>query len=64
MRLDEFLDNFKRDTEAKRRELAETFHQAVSGVADVFPVSLTDLRRKSTLVSGIQSTLDSVSWEK
>lgn len=36
---------------------AETFHEAVNSVSDVLPVSLTDLRRKSDMVSGIQSTL-------
>ena len=36
---------------------AETFHDAVQQLAPALPVSLTDLRRKSTMVSGIQSQL-------
>jgi hypothetical protein len=36
---------------------AETFHDAVTQLAPALPVSLTDLRRKSTMVSGIQSQL-------
>ncbi|WP_302080982.1 DNA repair protein NreA [Salinibaculum rarum] len=36
---------------------AETFHDAVQQLAPALPVSLADLRRKSTMVSGIQSQL-------
>jgi hypothetical protein len=36
---------------------AETFHDAVRELATALPVSLTDLRRKSTMVSGVQSQL-------
>jgi len=36
---------------------AETFHDAVQQLAPALPVSLTDLRRKSAMVSGIQSQL-------
>jgi hypothetical protein len=36
---------------------AETFHDAIKQLAPALPVSLTDLRRKSTMVSGIQSRL-------
>ena len=37
---------------------AETFEAAVDGVADHLPVSLATLRRKSTMASGLQSSLD------
>ena len=36
---------------------AETFHGAVATLADQLPVSLSALRRKSTLVAGVQSRL-------
>jgi hypothetical protein len=36
---------------------AETFEAALGGVADHLPVSTTDLRRKSTMASGLQSDL-------
>jgi hypothetical protein len=36
---------------------AETVGDAVAGVADRLPVSLADLRRSSTMVAGLQSTL-------
>ena len=36
---------------------AETFHSAVSQLAPRLPVSMTALRRKSTLASGVQSNL-------
>jgi hypothetical protein len=36
---------------------AETFHDAVRGLESTLPVSLSDLRRKSTMVSGIQSQI-------
>ncbi len=36
---------------------AETFHDAVRGVAPLLPVSLGRLRRKSELVSGLQANL-------
>ncbi|WP_338727739.1 DNA repair protein NreA [Haladaptatus sp. DJG-WS-42] len=36
---------------------AETFHDAVRQVAPLLPVSLNDLRRKSSMVSGIQANL-------
>ncbi|MGZ0748662.1 DNA repair protein NreA [Haloparvum sp. AD34] len=36
---------------------AETFEQAVRGVSDHLPVSLARLRRKSTMVSGLQANL-------
>ncbi|MFB6295491.1 MAG: DNA repair protein NreA [Halobacteriales archaeon] len=39
--------------------VAETFHGAVRGIAGELPVSLTDLRRKSHLVSGLQTDLSS-----
>ena len=38
---------------------AETLREAVTGVADSLPVPLTALRRKSTMVAGLQSTLSS-----
>jgi hypothetical protein len=38
---------------------AETFHDAVRGVATQLPVSLETLRRKSDLVAGVQSRLSS-----
>ncbi|WP_336326126.1 DNA repair protein NreA [Halovenus sp. HT40] len=37
--------------------VAETFHDAVRGLASELPVSLADLRRKSEFVAGIQSQL-------
>ena len=37
--------------------VAETFHDAVGQLAPELPVSVGDLRRKSTLVAGIQSRL-------
>ncbi len=37
--------------------VAETFHDAVGQLAPELPVSIGDLRRKSTLVAGIQSRL-------
>ncbi|MFA9515622.1 DNA repair protein NreA [Halopenitus sp. H-Gu1] len=36
---------------------AETFGEAIRGVADHLPVSLSDLRRKSTMASGLQTDL-------
>jgi len=39
--------------------VAETFRGAVRGIAGELPVSLTDLRRKSHLVSGLQTDLSS-----
>jgi hypothetical protein len=36
---------------------AETFHGAVGELVDHLPVSLTQLRRKSTLVAGLQTSL-------
>ncbi|WP_435335284.1 DNA repair protein NreA [Haloarchaeobius sp. TZWWS8] len=39
------------------RGTAETFHEAVRTVTDRLPVSLGRLRRKSTMVSGIQASL-------
>jgi hypothetical protein len=39
--------------------VAETFHDAVRGIAGELPVSLNDLRRKSHLVSGLQTDLSS-----
>ena len=36
---------------------AETFHAAVSAVAEQLPVSLGSLRRKSEMVAGLQATL-------
>ncbi len=39
------------------RGTAETFGEAVRGVADHLPVSLARLRRKSTLAAGLQSNL-------
>lgn len=43
---------------------AETFHQAVNRVSELLPVSLNDLRRKSSMVSGIQSTLSGFDQHK
>ncbi|WP_254538349.1 DNA repair protein NreA [Halomarina litorea] len=40
------------------RAVAETFHGAVRQLAPLFPVPFERLRRKSHLVSGVQSTLD------
>ncbi|MDY6764931.1 MAG: DNA repair protein NreA [Halobacteria archaeon] len=40
---------------------AETFHSAVREISDNLPVPLSDLRRKSTLVSGIQADLSDFS---
>jgi len=37
---------------------AETLADAVRGVVDYLPASLADLRRKSTMVAGLQTTLD------
>jgi hypothetical protein len=36
---------------------AETFADAVRGVVEYLPVSMADLRRKSTMVAGLQSSL-------
>ena len=36
---------------------AESFHEAVRGIAPHLPVSMADLRRKSHLVSGLQASL-------
>jgi hypothetical protein len=41
----------------------ETFADAVRGVADYLPVSLPDLRRKSTMVAGLQTSLADFSRE-
>ena len=41
----------------EERATAETFAAAVRGVAEHLPVSTTDLRRKSTMASGLQTDL-------
>jgi hypothetical protein len=43
--------------EEGRPAVAETFHDAIRGLASELPVSLADLRRKSEFVAGIQSQL-------
>ncbi|MUW14868.1 hypothetical protein GJ633_09485, partial [Halorubrum sp. CBA1125] len=39
------------------RGTAETFGEAVRGVAEHLPIPLARLRRKSTLAAGLQATL-------
>ena len=43
--------------EESQPAVAETFHDAIRGLAGELPVSLADLRRKSELVAGVQSQL-------
>ncbi len=46
-----------RDAFANEPAVAETFHGAVRRLCPQLPVSIADLRRKSTLVAGLQSDL-------
>ena len=50
-----------RDAFAGEYGTAETFHDAVRGLAPLLPVSLGRLRRKSELVAGLQASLDAFS---